>query len=150
MGKKCSLSGKPFSHNHFALLPPSPPLATRLLAHKIQSPQEWEAIQALTVRGKISRLEGLGGGGAPQGCLGRKGLGLQCIPLWVGQSPDLLWAPSPDSEAGPKSFEVCGSLSVDISGHWVIALLGEGSCVSNGFPHDTDSDTHPPGCAGDS
>ncbi|XP_006865270.1 PREDICTED: ADP-ribosylation factor-binding protein GGA1 isoform X4 [Chrysochloris asiatica] len=26
-----------------------PPLATRLLAHKIQSPQEWEAIQALTV-----------------------------------------------------------------------------------------------------
>lgn len=27
-----------------------PPLATRLLAHKIQSPQEWEAIQALTVR----------------------------------------------------------------------------------------------------
>ncbi|NXQ53950.1 GGA1 protein, partial [Anthoscopus minutus] len=27
----------------------SPPLATRLLAHKIQSPQEWEAIQALTV-----------------------------------------------------------------------------------------------------
>lgn len=31
--------------------PSSPPLATRLLAHKIQSPQEWEAIQALTVRG---------------------------------------------------------------------------------------------------
>lgn len=30
--------------------PSSPPLATRLLAHKIQSPQEWEAIQALTVR----------------------------------------------------------------------------------------------------
>jgi ADP-ribosylation factor-binding protein GGA len=29
---------------------PRPPLATRLLAHKIQSPQEWEAIQALTVR----------------------------------------------------------------------------------------------------
>lgn len=28
---------------------PRPPLATRLLAHKIQSPQEWEAIQALTV-----------------------------------------------------------------------------------------------------
>lgn len=28
----------------------SPPLATRLLAHKIQSPQEWEAMQALTVR----------------------------------------------------------------------------------------------------
>lgn len=27
-----------------------PSLATRLLAHKIQSPQEWEAIQALTVR----------------------------------------------------------------------------------------------------
>ncbi|XP_049740347.1 ADP-ribosylation factor-binding protein GGA1 isoform X3 [Elephas maximus indicus] len=27
-----------------------PPLATRLLAHKIQSPQEWEALQALTVR----------------------------------------------------------------------------------------------------
>nr|XP_005895277.1 PREDICTED: ADP-ribosylation factor-binding protein GGA1 isoform X2 [Bos mutus] len=26
-----------------------PPLATRLLAHKIQSPQEWEAVQALTV-----------------------------------------------------------------------------------------------------
>ncbi|XP_034258932.1 ADP-ribosylation factor-binding protein GGA1 [Pantherophis guttatus] len=26
-----------------------PPLATRLLAHKIQSPQEWEAMQALTV-----------------------------------------------------------------------------------------------------
>ncbi|KAJ6658972.1 hypothetical protein lerEdw1_019609 [Lerista edwardsae] len=26
-----------------------PPLATRLLAHKIQSPQEWEATQALTV-----------------------------------------------------------------------------------------------------
>ncbi|XP_062058855.1 ADP-ribosylation factor-binding protein GGA1 isoform X1 [Lepus europaeus] len=26
-----------------------PPLATRLLAHKIQSPQEWEALQALTV-----------------------------------------------------------------------------------------------------
>ncbi|EHB02178.1 ADP-ribosylation factor-binding protein GGA1 [Heterocephalus glaber] len=26
-----------------------PPLATRLLAHKIQSPQEWESIQALTV-----------------------------------------------------------------------------------------------------
>ncbi|NWS01623.1 GGA1 protein, partial [Motacilla alba] len=26
-----------------------PPLATRLLAHKIQSPQEWEAIQALAV-----------------------------------------------------------------------------------------------------
>uniref|UniRef100_A0A8C7AFW3 VHS domain-containing protein n=1 Tax=Neovison vison TaxID=452646 RepID=A0A8C7AFW3_NEOVI len=25
-----------------------PPLATQLLAHKIQSPQEWEAIQALT------------------------------------------------------------------------------------------------------
>lgn len=31
-------------------LSPRPPLATRLLAHKIQSPQEWEAIQALTVR----------------------------------------------------------------------------------------------------
>ncbi|XP_019370794.1 PREDICTED: ADP-ribosylation factor-binding protein GGA1 [Gavialis gangeticus] len=29
--------------------PEGPPLATRLLAHKIQSPQEWEAIQALTV-----------------------------------------------------------------------------------------------------
>ncbi|XP_059582398.1 ADP-ribosylation factor-binding protein GGA1 isoform X2 [Alligator mississippiensis] len=29
--------------------PDGPPLATRLLAHKIQSPQEWEAIQALTV-----------------------------------------------------------------------------------------------------
>uniref|UniRef100_A0A8D0DRM2 Golgi associated, gamma adaptin ear containing, ARF binding protein 1 n=1 Tax=Salvator merianae TaxID=96440 RepID=A0A8D0DRM2_SALMN len=28
-----------------------PPLATRLLAHKIQSPQEWEAIQALTYLG---------------------------------------------------------------------------------------------------
>lgn len=27
----------------------SPQLATRLLAHKIQSPQEWEAMQALTV-----------------------------------------------------------------------------------------------------
>ncbi|KGL83789.1 ADP-ribosylation factor-binding protein GGA1, partial [Tinamus guttatus] len=33
------------------IFPPtlSRPLATRLLAHKIQSPQEWEAIQALTV-----------------------------------------------------------------------------------------------------
>uniref|UniRef100_A0A8C2TS97 Golgi associated, gamma adaptin ear containing, ARF binding protein 1 n=1 Tax=Coturnix japonica TaxID=93934 RepID=A0A8C2TS97_COTJA len=31
--------------------PPSPPLATRLLAHKIQSPQEWEAVQALTYLG---------------------------------------------------------------------------------------------------
>lgn len=29
---------------------PRPSLATRLLAHKIQSPQEWEAVQALTVR----------------------------------------------------------------------------------------------------
>ncbi|XP_015718126.1 ADP-ribosylation factor-binding protein GGA1 isoform X1 [Coturnix japonica] len=28
-----------------------PPLATRLLAHKIQSPQEWEAVQALTYLG---------------------------------------------------------------------------------------------------
>lgn len=28
---------------------PSPQLATRLLAHKIQSPQEWEAMQALMV-----------------------------------------------------------------------------------------------------
>lgn len=27
----------------------SPQLATRLLAHKIQSPQEWEAMQALMV-----------------------------------------------------------------------------------------------------
>lgn len=43
-----------FSNNGLAfflpLAPSSPPLATRLLAHKIQSPQEWEAIQALTVR----------------------------------------------------------------------------------------------------
>lgn len=31
------------------LLSISPQLATRLLAHKIQSPQEWEAKQALTV-----------------------------------------------------------------------------------------------------
>uniref|UniRef100_A0A8C8IJ97 Golgi-associated, gamma adaptin ear containing, ARF binding protein 1 n=1 Tax=Oncorhynchus tshawytscha TaxID=74940 RepID=A0A8C8IJ97_ONCTS len=30
-------------------LPPSPQLATRLLAHKIQSPQEWEAMQSLMV-----------------------------------------------------------------------------------------------------
>lgn len=28
----------------------SPQIAVRLLAHKIQSPQEWEAIQALMVR----------------------------------------------------------------------------------------------------
>lgn len=39
--------------------PSSPPLATRLLAHKIQSPQEWEAIQALTVRQDV--MEGSGG-----------------------------------------------------------------------------------------
>lgn len=26
-----------------------PQIAVRLLAHKIQSPQEWEAVQALTV-----------------------------------------------------------------------------------------------------
>lgn len=32
----------------------SPQLATRLLAHKIQSPQEWEAMQALTVSGHPS------------------------------------------------------------------------------------------------
>uniref|UniRef100_A0A452I9F0 VHS domain-containing protein n=1 Tax=Gopherus agassizii TaxID=38772 RepID=A0A452I9F0_9SAUR len=42
-----------------------PPLATRLLAHKIQSPQEWEAIQALTVRERLSRrvrqIKGQGG-----------------------------------------------------------------------------------------
>lgn len=31
----------------------SPQLATRLLAHKIQSPQEWEAMQALMVRTSI-------------------------------------------------------------------------------------------------
>lgn len=31
------------------LLLPSPPLAARLLAHKIQSPQEVEALHALTV-----------------------------------------------------------------------------------------------------
>lgn len=31
------------------LFPFSPQLATRLLAHKIQSPQEWEAMQALMV-----------------------------------------------------------------------------------------------------
>uniref|UniRef100_A0A8C6NPV9 Golgi-associated, gamma adaptin ear containing, ARF binding protein 1 n=1 Tax=Nothobranchius furzeri TaxID=105023 RepID=A0A8C6NPV9_NOTFU len=29
--------------------PDGPPLATRLLAHKVQSPQQWEAMQALTV-----------------------------------------------------------------------------------------------------
>uniref|UniRef100_A0A3Q3WL59 VHS domain-containing protein n=1 Tax=Mola mola TaxID=94237 RepID=A0A3Q3WL59_MOLML len=29
--------------------PDGPQLATRLLAHKIQSPQEWEAMQALTL-----------------------------------------------------------------------------------------------------
>uniref|UniRef100_A0A8D1VGN9 MIF4G domain containing n=1 Tax=Sus scrofa TaxID=9823 RepID=A0A8D1VGN9_PIG len=31
------------------LLSPRPQIAVRLLAHKIQSPQEWEAVQALTV-----------------------------------------------------------------------------------------------------
>lgn len=30
-------------------LSPRPQIAVRLLAHKIQSPQEWEAVQALTV-----------------------------------------------------------------------------------------------------
>lgn len=34
---------------------PRPQLATRLLAHKIQSPQEWEAMQALLVSIDLSR-----------------------------------------------------------------------------------------------
>lgn len=32
----------------------SPQLATRLLAHKIQSPQEWEAMQALLVSPRLN------------------------------------------------------------------------------------------------
>lgn len=39
-----------YGYSGCLFLSPRPPLATRLLAHKIQSPQEWEAIQALTVR----------------------------------------------------------------------------------------------------
>ncbi|XP_028308408.1 ADP-ribosylation factor-binding protein GGA1-like isoform X2 [Gouania willdenowi] len=35
--------------DHLQNEPEGPQLATRLLAHKIQSPQEWEAMQALTV-----------------------------------------------------------------------------------------------------
>lgn len=60
------------SNGVFSLLS-SPPLATRLLAHKIQSPQEWEAIQALTVRaaGAVGFLRlGLGSPKGSFGCLG--------------------------------------------------------------------------------
>ena len=32
-----------------------PQLATRLLAHKIQSPQEWEAMQALLVSQELNQ-----------------------------------------------------------------------------------------------
>ena len=37
-------------------LSPRPQIAVRLLAHKIQSPQEWEAVQALTVCGFIAMV----------------------------------------------------------------------------------------------
>lgn len=43
----CSSSGNVF-HQNFTFC--SPQIAVTLLVHKIHSPQEWEALQALTVR----------------------------------------------------------------------------------------------------